>query len=85
MKPLLIFIAAICLCGCAEVSEPMDVEIVAVVFDEESGVQDYYTIVEFPDGDRRRISGKFGEVGDRFKVRRASTHPSVRYLETTSD
>jgi hypothetical protein len=47
-----------------------DVKIVVVGHSHEIGAQDYYTVVEFPDGTRRRRDYQYGEVGDAFRARR---------------
>ncbi|MHC4316844.1 MAG: hypothetical protein ACYSW3_30760 [Planctomycetota bacterium] len=49
------------LAACSSDEDCVPVEIVAVTFDEESGVPDYYTVVQFPDSTRRLRFNKWGE------------------------
>jgi hypothetical protein len=70
MKRFALMIAALLLVGCAGQLE--EVEIVEVVEDHQLGAADSYTVVEFPDGERRYRPRTWGEAGDRFPARKAS-------------
>ena len=66
--------AACCLllmAGCGEV--PLEhVEVVSVTHEPETAVADSYTVVEFPNGERRLRMRTWGKVGDKFRARKAS-------------
>jgi len=54
-------------CGDPEIEyNCQQVTIVVVNFSKESGIHDWTTVVEFPDGTRRHRQNKWGEVGDNF-------------------
>ena len=67
MRTLAIAALLALIAGCDSVEPEREaVHIVAVVYDEETGKPDWYTIVEFPNGERRHRWNKYGEVGDEF-------------------
>lgn len=49
---------------------PEKVEVVAIDNEPDSWGSDTYTVVEFPDGDRRRRTGEWGAIGDLFIARK---------------
>ena len=68
MKYFLVLL--VLLVGCGE-DHPMEtVTIVEIEYSFELGEPDHKTIVEFPDGTRRRRYGKWGKVGDEIKARK---------------
>ncbi|MEM6260137.1 MAG: hypothetical protein AAGI37_17820 [Planctomycetota bacterium] len=70
MKPIILIITLAALVGCmpAEQGSPEMVEVVAV----SPGKWDTkpYTVVEFPDGERRYRTGEWGTVGDKISARK---------------
>lgn len=59
------------LVGCSGDEKCVPVEIVSVTHSEESGVPDWYTVVQFPDSTRRLRYGNYGEVGNIFCARKS--------------
>lgn len=69
----LITVMVVFLFICAGCTEPVPLEEVTIVHIgecDEVGEHDQYTIVEFPNGERRRQYRHYGKEGDSFKARR---------------
>lgn len=74
MKVVIAAVAFAVLFGCApEYETYQDVRIVHLGDQDEIGVTDEYTIVEFPDGTRRLRALHWGELGDTFSARKSGS------------
>ena len=73
MLPVALVVLLLFMGGCRFESTPPpleDVVIVQVYFDEETGQDDWHTVVQFPDGTRVDRYGNYGKIGDKFRARR---------------
>ncbi len=69
MKRLAILL--LCLTGCTQIEPPLEpVTAVIVQQEDETGVPDWYTVVEFPDGTRLMRYHVFAKPGDKFYARK---------------
>lgn len=71
MKRAILILCCLVALGCSD-AHLEKVEIIYVGTDEETGNPDHYTIIEFPDGERRFRFRHWGEVGDTFMARRGT-------------
>lgn len=68
MKAFVLIMTA-CMCGCGETPRER-VRIVNMQTTHEVGSHDDYTIIEFPDGHREKITYHFGdEIGEEFMAK----------------
>lgn len=64
-------ILLLCLVGCAQVEPPLErVTAVVVQYSDETGKPDFYTVVEFPDGTRRKRWDVYATPGDTFYAKK---------------
>lgn len=69
---LLILSLTLLAAGCSRYEGPPEkVKIVHTAESHEVGTADQYTIVEFPDGQRRYRANHYGKEGDEFMARKA--------------